>query len=1226
MVSLENRFFLIFAFIVLIVAVPLYSLANGPYYCGDNGFTYNSQTLCNANCSHTCEQLTPATEGSTGTCDTGNYEGFVYDPDTQHTYAVTKGTGFWTSYKSNLAIIRDAETNQLLESILKQYSIGGAWIGAYDPNMSTNYNTVDASRFVWGDNTTITYSNWHHGEPNNVLFSQDEGIVPFYGEHWVEMYSDGTWNDLGYHYLYPSSRNYAPYLHALVQWYGKLSCVDGAPTSTNPTQSQAINSITSQYCSGQTPCYMCSDTSSCINGGQCPSGYTYNSQDGNCQAPATCPSGGTASSDTCYANVEHVCPSGYTYSSQNGDCESQPSIVCPSGSSYNTSLKECEISPSGGSCPGSFALSPDRTECYSNPTYQCPSGGSWNGTACSASVSERCPSGYTLANGICTAQPTCPGDDYTGIENGECITDLEPCAASSSTLRECVKTNEGYFCPLGDEKCIAKITSVNPTCPSGGTLDTTLHKCTAQPNPTCPSGYTYDSSIDRCTAPAQCPDGGSLNPYTDKCEIVITSSMCPSGYTYNTTYEACVKTPTCPSGGTYNPSRDRCEYQVTKSCPSGYTYDSSKDICEANPQCPGGTSYNATYNKCLVSANLTCPSGYTQSGGKCVANPQCPSGSSYNASTNRCEMAAGASFGSGNSCVNFDSVTNCLEFSNGNVRTFTHGNSNSYGQWISLSSSTASESSSNVGLFGDLRVYASNYELFINSSSPKVSLISGGDTGKVILSAYVISGYCYEDWCSYIAAAKIEDIQASNGKVRLGVTGSEGVGTSPSEAVSNAITEARIRSISWGSWVSVYTPSCPSGWTLSGPICYKPATCPTGGSLNTSDDKCEVPLQTNCPSGTTYDSSINYCTASVTCPNGGSLNTSTDKCQISVTNECPSDYTYDSSTNLCYSSPICDYGYYDSSINLCRLSASNVCPSGYTFDNATNKCLENPQCQSPGQYSDTLNECGATASYNCPSGYSYNSGDKLCEAKPQCSEGSFNSSDNKCEYTAYQCPYGSQYKCYDYNGAKYCSKDSCTEVDNATGSLQIVNDNTTQDKQPNGKVTSSGCEGTVYIFNGSTHRCRKAGIETGWSNCCRKSKDWFGLGRCKPSEVKLAKMRDAGLCHYVGSYCAVKFLGVCLQKKESFCCFHSVLGRIVQEQARETQGIPYSGWGKAKDPVCWGFTPDQFQALDWSKVDLSEYYSYIEKKVVPQATENAQKAVKNASQKIQNSMQNMFSK
>jgi conjugal transfer mating pair stabilization protein TraN len=33
------------------------------------------------------------------------------------------------------------------------------------------------------------------------------------------------------------------------------------------------------------------------------------------------------------------------------------------------------------------------------------------------------------------------------------------------------------------------------------------------------------------------------------------------------------------------------------------------------------------------------------------------------------------------------------------------------------------------------------------------------------------------------------------------------------------------------------------------------------------------------------------------------------------------------------------------------------------------------------------------------------------------------------------------------------------------------------------------------------------------------------------------------------------------------------------------------GWGTPQAPYCRGFTPEEFQALDFSKMDLSEYYA-----------------------------------
>ncbi len=218
------------------------------------------------------------------------------------------------------------------------------------------------------------------------------------------------------------------------------------------------------------------------------------------------------------------------------------------------------------------------------------------------------------------------------------------------------------------------------------------------------------------------------------------------------------------------------------------------------------------------------------------------------------------------------------------------------------------------------------------------------------------------------------------------------------------------------------------------------------------------------------------------------------------------------------------------------------------------------------------------------------------------------------------CPYGDQYPCQPIDGKEYCSRydNTCLNMANPNNAPQVSDTPEGQnDKKKDGKVTENGCEGTVYIFNGQDMRCRTAGVETGGTNCCKKRKDWFGLGRCKPGEIMLAQKVAAGLCHEVGTYCALKFGPICLQKKKTYCCFGSVLGRIVQEQARETQGLPVRGWGEPKDPICWGFKPDQFQALDWDKIDLSEYYNYIKSKLIPTAQQKIQKATQSVEQKYE---------
>ena len=126
---------------------------------------------------------------------------------------------------------------------------------------------------------------------------------------------------------------------------------------------------------------------------------------------------------------------------------------------------------------------------------------------------------------------------------------------------------------------------------------------------------------------------------------------------------------------------------------------------------------------------------------------------------------------------------------------------------------------------------------------------------------------------------------------------------------------------------------------------------------------------------------------------------------------------------------------------------------------------------------------------------------------------------------------------------------------------------------------------SLNIFSGTARKCKKTVL--GFSNCCRDS-GWgvdLGLARCSESERALGVQRAAGQCHYVGSYKT----GSLFSKKryQSFCCFNSKLGRIVQQQGRVQLGID---WGGARNPQCRGYTPQELTTIDFERLDFTEFY------------------------------------
>jgi conjugal transfer mating pair stabilization protein TraN len=126
------------------------------------------------------------------------------------------------------------------------------------------------------------------------------------------------------------------------------------------------------------------------------------------------------------------------------------------------------------------------------------------------------------------------------------------------------------------------------------------------------------------------------------------------------------------------------------------------------------------------------------------------------------------------------------------------------------------------------------------------------------------------------------------------------------------------------------------------------------------------------------------------------------------------------------------------------------------------------------------------------------------------------------------------------------------------------------------------------VFKGAPLRCKKAVL--GFANCCKDS-GWglsIGLARCDDGEKQLIAEQDKKATHYVGTYCSNKSLfGICLEKAMAYCGFGTSLPRIIQEAGRTQVG---KGWGSPKTPDCSGFTVNQFQALDLTNVDFSDFY------------------------------------
>lgn len=99
--------------------------------------------------------------------------------------------------------------------------------------------------------------------------------------------------------------------------------------------------------------------------------------------------------------------------------------------------------------------------------------------------------------------------------------------------------------------------------------------------------------------------------------------------------------------------------------------------------------------------------------------------------------------------------------------------------------------------------------------------------------------------------------------------------------------------------------------------------------------------------------------------------------------------------------------------------------------------------------------------------------------------------------------------------------------------------------------------------------------------------DYF-VNNCAEMDMETGMLNSSGRCYETGEICKSYWPGSnsCAQWAKTYCCFNSKLGRIIHEggrpQLQSFVGVPPTD--------CRGFYPEEFQYLDFSKIDMSDYY------------------------------------
>ncbi|TWJ19694.1 conjugal transfer protein TraN [Geobacter argillaceus] len=966
-----------------------------------------------------------------------------------------------------------------------------------------------------------------------------------------------------------------------------------------------------------TPSYSCPDAS-----------YTYNSSVGRCEKAPVCSQGTyNTTYNVCLQSIIHTCPSGYSYNSTTGRCEMTP--TCPSGTTFNSITNRCEASTTsitgytqpitgkteiikykarGDTSTGitQYSTSPPALDSLSFDfilqngqvvlKQECAWGGSGN---CG------CPSPHW--NGWCRA-----GTDLTQTTSGNTLTVTatiydwaydwnSPYCAAGYTLAD--DGNGGYYCAG------CPVTSSYYDYDLGQMVTYTYYNCSDTVYyPTykvyttgaaasaalsefvsCPAGYTLTGPPSTSTCTTIVSQWGVQTGITDCTQAGLYSctapvNACNSGFTLSGS--VCYQNPTCPNGS-FDYGAHVCYASYTPTCPTGTTYDSSIGSCTLTPTCSNGL-LDGNRDVCYQSANAGCASGYTLSGAICTATAYCASGGTLDGSIDFCKATA---------------TWNCPSG---------YSYSATYGQCYQTANCGAGSLNGSLDVCQQSysRTCPSGYTLNGTTCQATPTCATGGSYNAALDLCDGGSNVCSSPLVLDPAVDKCYQTASCSG-------GTLNTATDKCEAAATA---------NCGTW----------SWDGSAQVCYSPPVCNLG-AYDATANECRATVTRNCGIYG-WSSTQGKCTQQIVCPKDGGYALSNtvvyspalDKCASDAQHTCPAGTTYNGlPIEKCEAVPVCTGdGIYNTTVHSCFLGM-NTCPLGTQYscmnNQGTMQCSPN-QCftagasgteqittmdesmmQNDGQRDqngnclDQLYVFNGKASRCRPPGLTVGYLNNCCDSDKVGSDdmGSNISTVANGIQTAYEIGQVAYYSNLVTSGAATLTPlvgTTSVGIVTATGTTTVSGAVATGVSA----AAASGSTGVAAI--GSAMEAYVGALLNPATIAVAivvmvVMKVLFGSG-CDQGDIQTGMQAASKDCHYIGDYCEKKWpLVGCVQKAKSYCCFNTKMARIIHEQGRP-QLVSFGtdgGWGVPSAPNCRGFTPDEFQYLDFSRIDLSEYFEDIQK-------------------------------
>lgn len=829
---------------------------------------------------------------------------------------------------------------------------------------------------------------------------------------------------------------------------------------------------------------------------------------------------------------------------------------------------------------------------------------------------------------------------------------LEPARDMCQAISQNVCGN-GYTWDATLDKCTKSV-----VCPENGTFNPVTDRCEKLVQNVCPTGYSYDSNpasptYDRCVKSAACISGGSFVANRDRCEKAWTP-VCPSGYSYNAQSGLCQREPVC-AYGSYNATYNLCVQPISPTCPSGYGYHASRGRCEKTPDCPVGSTYNTITNKCesttsatLQPQTLSCtPQSFlcTPSASSCCnVNISCPNGSQgqVDIAANYCCLGSDAvtiqsplnfltrteltGTGYALSALQCDSSGNCSYYFRDHYCDGTPIGDWGLSRTFTMATTQLGCPAGQTLVNGNQCLSATNPTCSGGNFDPNLDVCWAAYTQTCAQGVYdSASGLCV-----LAPSCPSGTLNTSTDKCEAVIT--KDCGTYSFDASRNLCYSAPV--CSRGSYNSVLnvcqatlTRNCGSySWSQTDFKCLQPVTCPKDlafslsatTSFSTSLDKCISDTQHNCPAGTTYTPfPVGKCEAVPVCNGTGIYDPLKNSC-FEGFNTCPFGSQY---TCMNYQ------GTMQCSLNSCFNPAEPGAEETTTLDESM--LQDDGERDANGQCLGKIYIFNGKASRCRPPGLTVGMVNDCCESDQVAAEDTGGNIQDAAQgiQIAYEIGQVAYYGNALVTGAAQISAIS-TSATGAVTSMTVVTATGTTTTLSGAAATgayatmASGATGASAIgaglqayaaalFNPTTIAIAVVVMVV--------MKALMGNG-CDAGDIQTGMQKEGKQCHYVGDYCQKKWpLVGCVQKAKSFCCFNSKMARIIHEQGRpQLQSFqPNGAWGAPKAPNCRGFTPDEFQSLDFSRIDLSEYFEDVQKDIATKIDGSQQTIMQNIQNKYQ---------